>query len=62
MNRNLKLHFRETCPRSGKKYYCLDIEELSIEVCIKLLFRMFLEENGHLLREGSSWLSLKKSQ
>lgn len=61
METKIKLYLREITPKSGKTYYCVDIKELSPEVCIELLFRMFLEENGHLMREGCSWLSLKKS-
>jgi len=62
MNQKLKFYLKEIDPINGERFYCIDIEELSIEIGINLLFRMFLEENGHLMREGCSWLSLKKSQ
>lgn len=60
MNNELKLYFKEIRPKCGKTFYCLDIEESSIDICIQLLFRIFFRENGHLLRGGCSWLSLKK--
>lgn len=62
MENEIELNFKEITCKCGKKFYYLDFEELSIETCIQLLFRMIIRENGNLWREGCSWLSLKKSR
>lgn len=49
----LKFYLKEIDPINGKRFYCMSIEGLSIEIGIMSLFRMLLEEYGHLMGEGS---------